>query len=405
MIVTTAHTLSPLLTITLCAGALALGACTGDPKGGGSGTGAPVVEDEADDGGAGDGEAADGEGGGGEEGGAADGEVDAGDAGDGGAGSGGGGDSGDDCESNFDFWDPRPGSVDHYFIDPITISVTDGDPSATVSLRLASGEPVEGEVVPWEYLGLQFVPAAPLRPLTTYEIEASVCRGLRSRTARFTTSADGAPLAVDITGQTYDINFNRARLWSPSIIGLFVSGFDTDLLLQVEGVDSEAVRFAGAQAERAPSPEQDHCRPSVSLPPAQLYDPYFVLGPAPTTFWLPDFPFPMLDMQLTGVFLADGTSFVDGRMSGVIDLREVEHELLEGYLGLTDLDEVCTFLREWGSPCQACASDGEARCFPWHVISVEGRLVDAPLTCVDEAECHPLCATSTCEDPAAGECL
>ena len=60
MTVTTARTLSPLLTITLCAGALALGACTGDPKGGGSGTGAPVVEDEADDGGAGDGEAADG---------------------------------------------------------------------------------------------------------------------------------------------------------------------------------------------------------------------------------------------------------------------------------------------------------------------------------------------------------
>jgi hypothetical protein len=109
-------------------------------------------------------------------------------------------------------------------------------------------------------------------------------------------------------------------------------------------------------------------------------------------------------MQLRGTFTADGSSLGGGRMRGEVDLRSAG-AAPEHWLGLTDPDDACALLIGFGSVCDPCSTDGRSYCLVIEIDQISGEQVEAELSCVDEVSCHPLCSTSTCDDPGTGECL
>ena len=67
-------------------------------------------------------------------------------------------------------------------------------------------------------------------------------------------------------------------------------------------------------------------------------------------------------------------------------------------------DEICTLLIGFGVACEEC-NDGQPYCVGILADQmVAGEKGGEPLSCIDEAYCHPMCEENTCEDSTVGEC-
>ena len=321
----------------------------------------------------------------------------------------GGGDAADGadgggCDVSFTLSNPAPDSTTHFYLDPIEVTLSVADASATLSVADAAGAAVSGTTsFSADGLTAIFKPDAGLAPSTAYTVNISVCDGAQKSSVGFTTSALGAPVTADLTGTTYVVNLGEARFVQPAgVADLLLGALENNILVGVKSATDTSIEMIGA-LDDAGSGAQDFCTPSIPFPAATFSNPAFMVGPADTTLDVAGVSITINGLSISGAFAPDGSYFGGGRLEGQLDARALA-PLLGDLLGVTDPDEVCGLLIGFGVTCGACSSDGANYCVDVLADQITATAQGAPLVCVDESECHPECAASTCADTSAGEC-
>lgn len=328
--------------------------------------------------------------------------TDSGSAGDGGAGDGG---DGGGCETTFAMSNPADSSTTHYYLDPVEVTLSVADASTTISIADAAGAAVSGSTsFSADGLTAIFTPTDGFAPSTTYNVNISVCDGASNSSAStFTTSALGAPVTVDLSGTTYVVNLGEARFVQPAgVADLLLGSLENNILVGVKSATDTSIEMIGA-IDADGSGVQDYCTPSIPFPSAAFSNPSFQVGPADTTLDVAGVSITINGLSISGAFAADGSYFGGGRLEGQLDAR-VLAPLLGDLLGVTDPDEVCGLLIGFGVTCGTCSSDGAAYCADVLADQITATAQGAALVCIDEQDCHPECASSTCGDTSAGEC-
>ena len=299
---------------------------------------------------------------------------------------------------------PVDGSTDHFYLDPIEFSLSAPDASASIAVSDGGGAAVAGSTrLSDDGLTVSFVPDGGLAPSTPYGASLSVCDGAVSGSIRFTTSGLGAPVTVDLTGETYVVDLGTARFVQPAgVADLLLGSLENNILVGVISVDGSTLNMLGAVDDGAGG-GQDYCSPSIPYAPAAFDDPSFQVGPADAVLTVAGVDITLFGSRLRGAFASDGSYFGGGRLEGQLDARDLA-PLLGDLVGVTDPDAVCSLLAGFGAGCEACGSDGAGYCLAVLADQITATASGAPLVCVDEVACHPGCSDNTCGDPALGEC-
>jgi len=322
-------------------------------------------------------------------------------SGDGGAGDGG---DGGGCDVTFALSNPAADSTTHFYLDPVEVTLSTADATASLSIADAAGTAVAGSTsFSADGLTAIFTPDAGFAPSTAYTVNISVCDGGTNSSAGFTTSALGGPVTVDLSGTTYVVNLAESRFVQPAgVADLLLGSLENNILVGVRSATDTSIEMIGA-IDDAGSGAQDYCTPSIPFPTATFNNPAFQVGPADTTLNVAGVSITINGLSISGAFAADGSYFGGGRLEGQLDARTLA-PLLGDLLGVTDPDEVCGLLIGFGVTCGACDSDGAAYCVDVLADQITATAQGAELVCVDESDCHPECASSTCDDTSAGEC-
>jgi len=278
--------------------------------------------------------------------------------------------SGSVCDELVRWTLPRTGADDVYYRSGVRFELRDPDPTALVSVHASNGEAVRGETtsvgttVRWTP-----APGVTFDPARDYVASlAAACGGAR---VEFTTSDTGLPLRVDVVGRTYvldaiDLGTGPRLLFvSPTRIG---GGL----------VEMTAAFGTGT--------EQDICRASVDLPPADYRDPFFAIASSDLEIPMEGGAGQVNALSLSGAFSPDGRRIQSLSVSGTVDARDFD-PTGEG------LNELCSTILE----CRPCDSDAEPLCLSAALTADLYWLEDATLTprTLDE-----VIADDRCEEPA-----
>lgn len=314
------------------------------------------------------------------------------------------GDGGGGCDVTYALSNPAPDSTTHFYLDPVEVTLSEADASASISIADAAGTAVGGSTsFSADGLTAIFTPDAGFAPSTAYTVNISVCDGVANGSAAFTTSSLGGPVTVDLSGTTYVVNLAESRFVQPAgVADLLLGSLENNILVGVRSATDSSIEMIGA-IDDAGSGAQDYCTPSIPFPTATFNNPAFQVGPADTTLNVAGVSITINGLSISGAFSPDGSYFGGGRLEGQLDARTLA-PLLGDLLGVTDPDEVCSLLIGFGVTCGACDSDGAAYCVDVLADQITATAQGAPLECVDESDCHPECASSTCGDTSAGEC-
>lgn len=322
------------------------------------------------------------------------------------AGDGGGGDGGDGggCNVTFALSNPVADSTTHFYLDPVEVTLSEADPSASLTIADGGGTAVAGSTsFSADGLTAIFTPDAGFAPSTAYTVNISVCDGANNSSAGFTTSSLGGPVTVDLSGITYVVNLAESRFVQPAgVADLLLGSLENKILVGVSSATDTSIEMIGA-IDNVDTGAQDFCTPSIPFPTATFSNPAFQVGPADTTLNVAGVTVTINALSISGAFAPDGSYFGGGRLEGQLDARTLA-PLLEEPLGVSEPDEVCTLLVGFGVTCGACDSDGAAYCVDVLADQITATAEGAALECVDESDCHPSCPSSTCGDPSAGEC-
>ena len=144
--------------------------------------------------------------------------------------------------------------------------------------------------------------------------------------------------------------------------------------------------------------EQDFCFPTINyLPSVEFSNPAFLIPETDLQMVISGYSVGVYDMEITGVFTANGEGYGQGVLRGVFDARDIELTVSP------DADQLCETVEILGSPCEPCG-DGESYCFPVRVENLSGVRIDDALDCVEAANCHPQCSQSSCGATDIGVC-
>jgi hypothetical protein len=137
--------------------------------------------------------------------------------------------------------------------------------------------------------------------------------------------------------------------------------------------------------------DQDVCKPSIPFPEADFTaSPFFTIGPADTTISISGAAINVKQLQITGTFASDGSSFGGGTLSGSIDARDIAAALPDlGY----DADGLCGLIQGFGAACGACP-DGQNYCLDLVADSIEAAGTGSSLIEVTDTDIanNPSCA-------------
>jgi len=298
---------------------------------------------------------------------------------------------------------PQPDSRDAYYRDPIQVQLSAPDPSMSIRLLTTAGESVDGMLSASPDATLvSFTPSAPLTPGLEYRATASFCDGSESLSWGFTVGPAGTPLDCALPGTAFHIDLTTARWTTPPGFGGVIPLLSAAELLV--GVHSDDAGRVDAIAAPGTPTTQDTCAQTSPLPTAVRSGPDLSLPTTHTTLTLGGHPITLSDWRLDSTVLPDCSGLAGGRTQGSLDVRELAAAVSVDGIP-SDPGALCSFLATYGTECSGCDSDGQPYCFPFDVAGIGGTALPAPLVCVQEESCHPSCASSTCDDPATGECL
>jgi hypothetical protein len=223
-------------------------------------------------------------------------------------------------------------------------------------------------------------------------------------TIAFTVGDIGDPIECDLVGRTFAIELGSARFVEPEgVAELLLGEFEDDILIGVAAEGGGELNMLGAISEGAGGP-QNYCNPSIDFPVASFgEDPYFAVGPTDINIDVAGVNIQISSLEITGSFRSDCSSFEGGTLAGELDARVLGPLLLDA-IGTGDPDEICSLLLGFGVSCEACSSDGAMYCVEVYVDQMTAGEADMTLECIDETNCHELCGSNECADPALGEC-
>ncbi len=262
----------------------------------------------------------------------------------------------DPCISEVTTTFPADGAVDVYVRAPLSFYLTQADTVSEGGPQIRTDIPGRLSVAE-QGRRLDWVPEAPLAPLTDYALTVALCSG--ETTVRFRTGEAGAPLTVEpslLEGRSWRLQLKQGRaegqvadLIAPYLIG--------EVLLSVDDVREYAMTVRGTFSSDGSRGRA--C--DLGTQQAVFRDaPYFVTIPT-------DLPFPALyGLQVEGTFSPDGERIDGVRIHGFWDARDLTR------LGLDSEytpERLCGLLGSLQLPCTACR-DGEPLC-----MEVAGALI------------------------------
>jgi hypothetical protein len=308
-------------------------------------------------------------------------------------------DSQPSCEIEIDSTVPASGAVDAYYRAPIEFTLSDADPTATITTDIPGSQVTseDGKTIKW-------VPTDPLAPSTSYTVTLDYCHG--SADLAFTTSALGTPIpdSSSLVGMTYTIDLANARIVEPAGIGsVLTSQLQQNILVGVQSVDASSIQMIGAIATDGTT-TQNYCDPTIPFPAADFSAaPYFTVGPQTTTLSVAGYNVEIQDLEITGTFAADGSYFGGGTLSGTIDTRPLAPLLDDS----GNEGAICDLAVNFGAQCQACPSDGEPYCLTLVADQITATSVSGTLSEVDGQDCTgcesgPPAPDATCAEDTGG---
>lgn len=314
-------------------------------------------------------------------------------SGDGGGdgGTDGGGDGGTDCGVTVSMTSPADGATGVELGALVLFELSDGDPTASLSLATSAGAAVSGTT--WlaeSNTEVWFQPGGPLASATSYVASLDYCGGVEQIT--FTTMDPGDPVS-ELEGQGWSIDLTEATWTEPAGLGGLIAGMlESDLLLGVSAASETSISMYGTLSDSAGS--QDTCEPTVDFPAADFREnPYFQLGPTDLPLDLGGVSATLMNLRLGGTFSADASRIEDGELSGQIDMRELG-PLFEDLIGTSDAETICTVISGFGAECEACLSDGEETCLSVAIEDIVGNRVTDGVDQITQENCHPDCSAS-----------
>lgn len=289
------------------------------------------------------------------------------------------GDTADRCPQVESVW-PAEGATDAFYRTAIEIRFDDGAPAA-VTVQGPDGEvtgaATRDDDVTW------FVPDAPLRPESAYQVYVSTeCDRF---SWEFTTSSAGLPVdQAVLDGGTWAVDIGSGRVIEPAGVGGLIQPYMDDEVTYLVGLTAGEAAPALTGSEGTPDGVQE-CTSPMDLPVGHWDDGWFTT--LPTDAVQLGTAFNLQGLTLSGAFTPDGARIEGVTLDGLWDTRLVVLDGVEG-------EDLCDLLPSLGLECVPCA-DGFRECVPLRVTDLHATRLDAGLLSVDE-----LCALDRCADAA-----
>ncbi len=299
------------------------------------------------------------------------------------------------CDFSISETKPINGDNDISWWSDVTFFISDDSlVEANISVSNTEGDVVEGTTSIIENAVI-WTAEIGLDPDTIYSANIDGCED--DRAIEFTTASINDPLETDVSGDTFALDLSTATWVKPAGIGaLLGGGLDMSILVGVEDA-SDTVDFIIAIPE-AETIEQDYCLPTIDFDPIDFsYSPHFRIGPVDMPLTLMDYLVVIYSVDISGIFVSDGTGMEDVQLAGAIDLRDLK-ELLEELLSSTP-DTACLLLGSFGVTCDACPSDGEELCIDVELVNIVATSTGTTIDVVETADTHPECEGGTDEPP------
>lgn len=193
---------------------------------------------------------------------------------------------------------------------------------------------------------------------------------------------------------TYLLAIESDQWVAPEGIGNIIGTYVPDFLLGVRSSGDATVQLLGALVDDDEGVAQDLCKETIDFPVTDLETGgSFTAGPVAFPLTITGYDVTLHELYVSGTFTPDGTGFVAGSFTGVLDARE-----FEGFFG-TDATGVCELVASVGAGCEACPADGEQYCLTVRAEDLRAdRVGGLVLTPVTAEQIPPWC------DPSVPEC-
>ena len=321
------------------------------------------------------------------------------------------------CDISIMRVNPEDQTVEHYFRDTLSATLTGVDTTAQIRVLDPTGieilgtfsteeieMPIDSESSNPDDLDslprsvLSFDPSG-LSSNTRYTMEVSYCQGSQNETFAFTTSEYGTPVTSSMIDKTFPMTLQNGNWVNPEGVGPILSALLQNSILFgiLDERESELDVRLGVSVDN--SFNQDYCFPTITdeLPTFTYNNPSFEMGPANVGVVISGFFIAIGNFYISGALSEDGGSWGHGVMKGTFDARDLDLALP------LSMGEICTLVESFGSVCGPC-NDGISMCFDVEVKDLGGTLISDPLECVQYAQCHPQCNDNGCMDPDMGVC-
>lgn len=290
-----------------------------------------------------------------------------------------------DCDNPWVRSSPEDGEGGVFYRSGVEVELTTADPTAALRVEDERGAVVPGEsavdgaVVTWT--------GGPLAASTDYR--AVLTHACGTDLLAFGTSSVGDPVAADLVGQTWALNFAQGTWVEPATAGPAIAVLlePFRILLTVTGPpEGEVVPLMAGIGYAG---DQQWCAPTVDLADSAWADPYFEIATPVLELATHEFSVKITDFATSGAFSADGERIEGATLVGLADTRGLGQEL-----GLGDEPEaVCNLLEGVNVTCLPCA-DGVETCLDVDIRDISGVLSPVPLEPVtaEDVLANPNCS-------------
>lgn len=261
---------------------------------------------------------------------------------------------GDVCAARVGSTTPVDGAVDWSWRARPVVLVDQVSDVFAARLTTAGGVEVPTSLVP-DATGLALTVAfdGALAADTDYVLEITDCAG--PTTVHFRTSRLGTPVAggpASLRGRTWQLDAVNATWVEPGGLGSFLAAnFDLPILVGAVFADDTTLKLIGGLGAVVDGDVVQGDAPTWDFPSRPFDEsPWFRTESDEIVLDIAGLPLPVYDFRLEGTFLADGSGFGDGVLSGLADTR-----LAGGAFGAEgDPDAVCGYAEAIGVSCVAC---------------------------------------------------
>jgi len=310
----------------------------------------------------------------------------------------------DECIVSIDLSTPQADSTDFFYRDPIRVTLSEIDETATISVRSISGDELGDVAGEYSIEGREvvFFPEQALVPETSYIVYVSTCDAETVFEIPFTTSTFGLPITDPLNDILFGFNFGTGRMdpidFQASLDGMV----ENNILISAFSQNGTRVQFhTGSSVDGDFT--QDFCAAT-----SDVLEPFDVEGVAEVSVTSPEVPFRskdvtvyLRDFSFTFTLSPDAKTMTHGYWTAEADMRE-----FGPLLNQTSYNICTNYFPSIGVTCMPCAADQNPSCIPLSMFEVEAEAVEKSLFCITEEQCHADCPDNlqTCEDPQTDTC-